>query len=427
MFNLENYYQKAFSGEVIDTTEIINYIKSFRHVILWGASFQGKAIGRKLTGEGVIIENYWDIRADEIKEVDNIQVIKPFMTKEKDNTLVIVCIGNRVIVDKIIGNLIQRGYSNVIPGDYLYMGILCPFNKNSDIDAKRCSVTMECRQVYCHRLGNIIKSKKENIENPLHLTSVTLIINQRCSLGCKHCTSYMNEYAKGKRLDIPYERIAKDIDVFFDAVDTVGTITVMGGEPFMHPDISKIIQKLCKKNNFGLISIATSGTYPIKEKQLEGLCDRRVNISISNYTESISENQKKVYYENLEMIKKSNVCYTEGLFSPEWIVPSTLYDLNLSEEEKIERKKNCTHWHQIKNGKVHPCDLANSLYSLGIADYNNDYVDLTDDIGNTEMKEKIREYINRSYYYTCGYHDSNSEMTAKAAEQGYMDFKRPIQ
>jgi organic radical activating enzyme len=425
MFDLEKFYEQARSAEKIDIVEMIKYIKSFKHVILWGASFQGKAIGNKLINEGVVIENYWDIRSKELKQVNGIEVIEPFETADKENTIVIVCIGNRVILSRLINNLIVKGYKNVIQGDYLYMGMVCPFDKKTGINANRCAGAMECRQVYCERIGNIINAE-ELSKDPIHLTSITLLINSRCSLKCKFCTSYMNEYPQEKRVDIAYETISKDVDAFFGAIDSVGTITVMGGEPFMHPHISKIIEKLCEKDNFGLVSIATSGTYPITLEQLEGLHDKRVNISFSNYTESISENQRKMYYKNIDMVKKSGICYTEGVFSPEWIVPSTLYDLKLSEEERKNKKERCTHWHQLKNGKVHPCDFATAIYSLGIADYETDYVDLTEDIGTLEMKERLRKYINAPYYNSCGHHASSLSMTSKAAEQGYMDFKNPI-
>lgn len=424
MFNLEEYYQKAFSGEKVDNTEFLEYIKSFKYVILWGASFQGQAIGKKLLQEGVNIECYWDIRHEEFKEnVNGLRVLPPETSEDPENTLVITCIGNRVIVNRLMNLLKSKGFPNIIPGDYLYMGMLCPFTKETGINAKRCSATMECRQVYCHRLGNIIKSECK-CDDPIHLTSITLVINQMCSLKCKYCTSYMNEYPLDKRKNFPLERICKDIDVFFDAVDTVGTITVMGGEPFMHPDLSKIIEHLCTKKNFGLISIATSGTYPIKPEQLEGLHDKRVNVSFSNYTNSISEKQREMFYKNIEVIKESGVCHTVGLFSPEWIKPTTLYKLDMSNEEKMQMKSKCEHWHQVKNGKVHPCDYANAIYSLGIADYKTDYVDLTEDVSSEEMKEKLREYINRPYYETCGHHARSKGMTAMAAEQGYFDFTK---
>ena len=98
----------------------------------------------------------------------------------------------------------------------------------------------------------------------------------------------------------------------------------------------------------------------------------------------------------------------------------------MSDVEKAERKKTCEHWHQLKNGKIHPCDFANAVYSLGVADYVTDYVDLTEEIDSQEMKEKIYHYVNRPFYETCGHHAKNNDMTAMAAEQGYFDFRTQI-
>lgn len=425
MFDVEAYYNKAWSGISCHDESIVPYIKSFPHVILWGASYQGKAIGKKLLELGVNIENYWDIRWKELKCVNQIEVIEPFKSEDKDNCLIIVCIGNRVIQRSLVFNMKEHGYTNMIYGDYLYMGLLCPFHRGNGIDAKRCSGTMECRQVYCHRIKGILSEKYNDVEDTIFLPSVTLVINQRCSLKCKYCTSYMNEYDMHERIDFPLQQICHDIDAFFGAVDMVGTITVMGGEPFMHKDISSIIEHLCKWDNFGLISIATSGTWPIKPEQLEGLHDKRVNVSFSNYTESINEKQKEMYYQSIETVKQSGVSYTAGEFSPEWIIPSSLINKQYSDEEAAYKKNHCTHWHQIKNGKVHPCDFANSIYSLHVADYTSDYVDLNKNISKEELREELKEYFERPFYESCrhhGYLENEKRLTAKAAEQGYINF-----
>lgn len=424
-FDLEEYYKRAWSGEVCGDTSVVEYIKSFEHVILWGASYQGKAIGKRLLELGVDISNYWDIRWEELKSVNGIEVIAPFENDDKENSLVIVCIGNRVILYSLIADLKNHGFNNFIYGDYLYMGLLCPFSKDTGISAKRCSGTMECRQVYCHRIKGILSAQYIEEEEPIFLPSVTLVINQRCSLKCKYCTSYMNEYGLHERVDFPLEQICSDIDNFFGAVDMVGTITVMGGEPFMHKDISQIIEHLCQWKNFGLISIATSGTYPIKPEQLEGLHDDRVNVSFSNYVESVSENQKKMFYQNIETVKQSGVCYTAGLFSPEWIVPVSLVNKGYSDEHVTRMKSACNNWHQIKNGKVHPCDLATAIYSLHVADNSCDYVDLNKGISREELREELKQYIARPFYESCRYHgylEDESRFTAKAAEQGYKSF-----
>lgn len=427
MMNLDKFYEDAFSGEFIDTSEVIKYIKSFKHIVLWGGSYLGKAVGKHLLDKGVIIDHYWDMRCEDIKEVNGIKVVKPFTDEDKENTLVIFCIGNNVIRNQLLKELSDYGYKNVLRGDYFYMGAICPFDKNTGIESSQCQGSMCCRSIFCQRLSNIVKSRSADKE-PLHMFSITLIINSRCSLGCKCCTSYMNEYPKEKRKDVPFEQISKDIDKFFAAMDSVGTVTIMGGEPFMHPDLSKIVNKLLEKNNFGIVSIATSGTYPIKDEQLIGLTDKRVNISFSNYEQSINENQKKMMYQNIEKVRNAGISYTVGVTLAEWAIPSTLYDLGISEEDMIAKKQACVQpprCMQIKNGKLHPCDFGTAIYSLGIADYETDYIDFEKIDNIEELREKIRNYIDQPYYRVCG-HCNYQGLSSKAAEQGYHDFKKPI-
>lgn len=430
MLEIKEYYKLAHSGIKLtdeQNNEMIEYIKSFDHVIIWGGSYLGAAIGKYLLSKDVDIENYWDLRYEELKEVNGIKVIMPFTTKDAKSTLVIFCIGNNVIRGTLLKELKKKNYVNVLRGDFLYEGTVCPFDISTGIESKQCQGSMCCRAMFCERIENIVKAK-HNRENPLSIFHITLTINQKCSLKCKCCTSYMNEYPINMRTNIPYERIEKDIDAFFDSVDSVGSVTVMGGEPFMHPDISKIIHKLTAKESIGLICIATSGTYPIKDDQLEGLVHPRVNVSFSNYEQSITEKQREVMYQSIEKIRDAGISYTVGVTMPEWIVPSTLYDKNMSEEKMMLKKKNCKHpprCMMIKDGKLHPCDFAAAVHHLGIADYKTDYVVLDDFQSGEELKQKIKDYIDQPFYRVCG-HCQVPNIVSVAAEQGYMDFTKPI-
>lgn len=428
MFELEKYYEKAHSGDRIDNTEVLRYIKSFKQIVVWGASYLGNAVGKYLQENGIVVNCYWDLRSETIGKVNDVTCIQPFTTEDKENTLVVFCIGNNVIRGLLLRELREKGYNNVLRGDYLYMGAICPFDKDSGIESSQCQGSMCCRSIFCQRLSNIVKSRSQEAD-PLHMFSVTFVINQRCSLKCKCCTSYMNEYPLQERKDIPLERICDDIDRFFDAMDSVGTVTVMGGEPFMHPDLSQIIQKLLTKRNFGLVSIATSGTYPIKPEQLIGLDDPRVNVSFSNYEHAISENQKKMMYQNIDMIKTTGISYTVGVTIPEWSIPSTLYNLGDSEETMIAKKKRCVQpprCMQVKNGKLHPCDFGTALYGLDLSRDEMDYVDIEHASSSEDLKKQIRAFIDQPYYKICGHCLSMQGLTSKAAEQGYMDFKKPL-
>lgn len=430
MFNKEKFYESSHSGRKlanIEIDEVISYINSFQHIIIWGASFLGKAVGKKLIEYGIKIENYWDLRCDEIGRVNGIDTIMPFTTTDSENTLVIFCIGNNVIRGQLLNKLNNEGYKNVLRGDYLYEGIVCEFDNTTGIDSKVCQGSMCCRAMFCERLNSIVKNKNLK-ENHFSIFHVTLTINQRCSLKCKCCTSYMNEYPVRERVNIPLERIEKDIDKFFDAVDSVGSVTVMGGEPFMHPDLSLIIKKLLSKKNIGLICIATSGTFPIKDEQLDGLQDKRVNVSFSNYEPSISEKLRNVMHQSIEKVKKNEIAYTVGVPMPEWIYPSTLYDKNMTKEQLIHKKQCCPHnprCMMIKDGKLHPCDFAAAIYHLGIANYKEDYIEFDKYNDSKELKHKIINFIDKPYYRVCGHCQSTGE-TAKAAEQGYVDFTKKL-
>lgn len=81
---------------------------------------------------------------------------------------------------------------------------------------------------------------------------------------------------------------------------------------------------------------------------------------------------------------------------------------------------------QVKDGKLHPCDFGTAVYSLGIADYATDYVDIEHSKSAEDLKDKIRNYIDQPYYRVCGHCAGMQGLTSKAAEQGYADFKKPL-
>ena len=432
MFDVRSYYLSAESGDEVDSAPLIEYIKSYKRVVLWGASYLGRAVGEALLNRGVAITQIWDQRAEEIGQILNQPVIPPFPDDPyKSETLVILCVGNVIIQGSLVASIEDAGYSHLL-GGHVFMGIGCPASKKRGIDPNACMRAMTCRFIYCDRLCSIVNDQSikrrppEFGEEPIFFTSLTLVINQVCSLGCKYCTSYMGAYAVEDRQNFPLHRIVQDIDRFFEAVDGVGTVTVMGGEPFLHPDLGAIIKALLKHENCGLISISTSATCRFKANQLEALKDHRVNVSFSNYLSEISETQRQIYQGNVELIRAEHVPHTLGVAMPQWIIPSTLFDRHISTKELSHKKQSCSpRYDQLKNGKLHSCDLANSVYSLGIADYPGDYVDVEHLPSRSDLRERIRAYRQSPYWQTCGHCSYSGNLTSNAGVQGFQDFRTP--
>lgn len=424
MFDLDNFYQKCASGNTVDCDEVFAYIRQFEHVILRGAAAQGAALGKKLLQEGIRITAYWDVRADELKEVNGVIVEKPFETKyDCEQTIIIHAIPNHVIMNRLIAEMREQGYHHIIRGDILYSACLCNYCLGDRLSAKRCWQNGgECRSVVCRKADAIIKNYvTKPKEGPrIDLTYCCFIINSICNLSCRDCVQYIPNYPEKARGNVPFEVISRDIDIFFDMIDSAGTVSVMGGETFLHPDIAKIANKFAEKKNIGFISFPTNGLYPIQPEQLEGIEDERIIVAFGYYLHRATEEQKEIYQKNIELVKKYGIAYTESLYLPSWIETCKLNKRDVDENYMTELKQNCnlpSRNLQVKNGKIHTCDKGVAIYNMGIADYPTDYLDITQNVSREELRQKFREFNNRKFYYNCS-HCEKCASSVESAIQG---------
>jgi len=428
--NIEKFLRATNRGEIVDKGEILNYIKTFKKVIIWGAAALGKSVGAYLLSQGIDFEEYWDLRSDEIKELNGKRVVKPFMAEyDRDTTLLVYCISNLVISGVIRKHLADNNYFNNLSGFNLFMAVLCPSDIKRGLNMESCIKSASCLKIYCSRMMTLFAHERTvaDKEYPLHIDGITLVINQKCNLSCKHCTSYMNAYSKSDQVNFPKDDIIRDIHNFMSSVDSVASMTVMGGEPFMHPDISEIMQALLGHKNIGFISISTNGVYPIKPEQLPGLLDDRVVVAFNNYLPSLPAKLQSVFDANVDIVKKSGAHYSVGRYMPEWRIPSTLYNVHLDFESMKEKKKKCdgndalrvaTH-HQLKNGRLYPCDFSNALHCLKVADYPNDYVYVSD---VNDLRKRLYEHYHADYYFSCGHCRGTLGPAGASAAQGKLDF-----
>jgi len=429
MFDVAAYYTAARSGDPVDVGGLLAHLRGFRRVVLWGASFLGQAVARQLGAHGIAVTAFWDLRAGELKRVQDLEVLEPFTGGfDPADTLVLLCIGNTILQPSLSRKLAQAGYHHLL-GDHVFMGLGCKASKARGLDPEACLRSMTCRAIYCERLSRIVehRARQQRPEPlagpPIFLQSLTVVVNQVCSLKCKFCTSYMNAYAPAERRNVPTARILEDIERCFQAVDSVGSVTVMGGEPFLHPDLGEVVQALLRQPNCGLISISTSGTCAFSPRQLALLRDPRVNVSFSNYLDSLGEGQRERFQQNVAQVLTAGVPHTVGVPMPAWIIPSTLHDRHRTEAELVRKKQDC--WprtNQLKNGKLHPCDLANSVYHLHLADHPGDYVDVAQAGGVADLRRRIRDYLDAPFYRTCGHCHGCGDLTSHAGEQGFQDF-----
>lgn len=419
MFDIEKFYLLVESGEEFAQEELLDYLNSFENVILWGAGNLGTAIGKKLLELGVKIECYWDKKAEVLYKCNNIQVHLPFSKEyDKSTTLVISCIVNGSRGDEWTQNKVvfQEGYKNYMQGMILYEAIICPLKKGVPFDISICTESEACSLAICKLYRNLLSdSEKVRSEDALMMQLVTFIISTRCSLKCKYCGQRLNEYELKDRIDFPLEQIKKDMDQYFEAVDMAGMVSLIGGEPLLHPQLKEIIDHCLTKQNFGVLNITTNGLGEITPELLSSLRNKRVKVSISKYDAFLTPNQKAKIEKNIKLLEDENVIVSVS--NPLWVKPNEIKETNYTEEELIHYKKNCRSVQMcssIKNGKFLPCSLIETMLGLKMYDEKEDYIELKEVL---DLKKAIKESLEKSYYEACKFCSHDKAVEIPAGEQ----------
>ena len=80
---------------------------------------------------------------------------------------------------------------------------------------------------------------KQTVSFTKNATNLFFHILTRCNLNCRHC--YINPAQHGEDA-LPYETIEKWLTAFISAGRSVNVV-FLGGEPSLHPDLSRCIKK----------------------------------------------------------------------------------------------------------------------------------------------------------------------------------------
>ncbi|MEG0961765.1 MAG: radical SAM protein [Lachnospiraceae bacterium] len=410
MFDIQKFYREAEAGNKIHTEEIVKYIKSFNYVIIWGVGNLGTALGIELLKQGVPISGYWDQRYETIKSCNGIPVYENFGENprhHKDETLVICGIANGT--HSHVGQVEEleiKGYNHCILGMFLYEGLVCHMTKDQPLNVLKCAGSSICNFNTCNKYVNILKSNLHK-EDGIVIQVLEFIVSRRCTLDCIECGQRVGrikrEYPQ-KYIDYPLERIKQDIDIVMEHVDVVGTFSIIGGEPFIHPQLAEIIEHCLTKKNVAVISITTNGVCNMKEELLLKMKNERVKINFSNYTQSLNENQKMLFEKNVELVKKCGLnC---NVATPVWgrVLDSVEINPNIEETHYADAKKNCPFGPSVSNGTFFACPVTELYDKLEEVDVSADQISLRRDCN---FKEEFSRLLKQPYYETCKHRCGN--------------------
>lgn len=233
------------------------------------------------------------------------------------------------------------------------------------------------------------------LKQKVHIFQTDVLVTEKCNLACSFCNMFIPHYELPKHRDT--QLILSDVDSYFNLVDYVSIFHLVGGEPFLHPNIKDIIEYILEKysDKIDKFIITTNGTVLPREQILEVLKNNNVILSLSNYSNKLEKLKSKVE-RVVDTYKVNNINhYVRN--NIEW------YDFgdlriknNMSEEELINHFDSCTApFRGLNDGKFYYCHLNTSAVLTKLFPPNeNDYVNLSEvypqdlikfDLGFTEL------------------------------------------
>ena len=233
--------------------------------------------------------------------------------------------------------------------------------------------------------------------------SLDIAVNTYCTLKCKGCASLISLYDKGSNQQI--EVVLDALDKLLNNVNVILRVNILGGEPFLYPDLRKLISYMNKQEKIQKVYVMTNGTVFLEDLDLvKDLKDSKNEVRISEYVSFKKKQGGLKTYLKQNGISCTVKTYSNGKF--QWYYYGNFAKRKRTEQEKHEQMKNCSVEAQyLYNGKLYMCPRIAHGCELGLIPRADDdrWITFADDTAE-DIQRKLHAMIFRKYLYTaCDY------------------------
>lgn len=387
-----------------------NIVQDQGNIYIRCAGKLGQQLCYELTELGIPVTAFLDF--DTEKDLGGLDVpiyLPEYIYQEsRGNFMVLIAVGNDSLYEQISDDLIAHGLKKGI--DFCdcsliddrrmadFMDILPQFDIRKNFESIAAARMNDMKmldpefQTELPKAYNLIP----NLDVPL---------TTYCSLQCDFC-SHCIPYARPPK-HFEAEKIVDALDRLL-SVAFVACVGIMGGEPFVYPQITEFIERYEKMKNYdkiGFTRIVTNGTVLPQKDFFEAYRKlENAYIYISNY----GEKSRKI--EDLV-----SLCREHGIktyvcpYSDEWMVLGDIMPRrNYSEKElrhlyAVCGSHSCV---QLLNGRIYACGRTPLLNEDGLIPFcETDYCKVAEG-DDTTLAERLHKYLyEKSYLEGCRYCD----------------------
>jgi hypothetical protein len=256
----------------------------------------------------------------------------------------------------------------------------------------------------------------------LHLERLNIVVTERCTLRCRHCSSLMPSYRKPRDCDTAL--LLEAIDRIMSCAAFIYHMEVLGGEVFLNRDLAVIIATLSQYDNIFQIDVITNGTMLPDKELLIALKRDNICVVVNDYG-AVSKKKDTL----LALLGEIGV---KNRLNKHWawadlgkLSPRNRDAAQLTALFQRCNFRTCT---ELLHGELHRCPRSSHGMNTGLMRrYDDDYVNVYDKtVGTAELKEQIRRLIeDKTFIQACNYCDGNTSdsLMLEPAEQNHQEKK----
>lgn len=361
-----------------------NLKHSGRPIIIFGAGRWGVRLANTCKNNGISVMCFCDNMTEKEKVQLPIDSLEQIQTKYE----------NPIFIVSPKSNELQMKIEDLLQKEGLEFYSITYFMQN--IPVIRTETVMD--KIWVNRFK---LDRYKNAESQLlYAQSIDLMITEKCSLKCKDCGHLMQYYQK------PIHRKKEDLFAYIDRVsdvfDVVGGMQILGGEPFMNPDVYDIVLYAQTKETIQTIHVVTNATILPDKEKLKQFDTTKVDFIISDY-----ENDKQRIEEFRELFQEIGIS-CDFATSGKWMDYATIQPYHHTKEELIAQYKQCNtkNTFVLSYGNLYICPrIANAHTLHAMPEDVIEFVDLMDDTKTREeIKVEIKKYLYETTYLKgCNY------------------------
>jgi len=400
------------------STEILSAFME-KTLIIYGAGVAGREILKELQKSNIQIECFIDRRADTLVEVEGVKVYRPDHLALYDSSDVIVMISIdpqivhdfRTEVEDRIEQFCPSCYEITYGRDFLavlrYRPCRAKLENGEDFsicecldcgaEGRNCPIFIE----YLKRTREI--EDRGNLKNKYN-KFFGYICGKVCTLKCENCCELVPYYHEKDQ--VCADIMLKDCKRLAAASQFNLFIELVGGEPFLHPELPEILEELLKIPNVGYVKVFTNGTVVPGDRLMEVLKDRRLVVVISNYMDTVTGKLADHLKITRKKLEDENIPYIFS-FAQTWLDFPTKFEYVGEKEGRLEKDfEDCylAECKRLYNGLLFRCPHHYAGVQMGKFDgLKDETLDIWSYESVSELSEGLYEFLSVPYLEACKY------------------------